>query len=1049
MPRLYKHAVVCIFLASGFAGLVYQTLWVRALSLSVGSTSVALSFVLSVFFGGLALGSYVAARFANRLERPLAVYAYTEIAIGLYAALVIHLLFAGPTLLAKVAAVPVVGGFFVYFFVAAALLPPTVAMGATLPLLVRLCVRSESRLGWGVSVLYGFNTLGAVVGAFASGFLLVPAFGVVGANYAAALVNVLVGLVALALGRSKTAADWAVRPRLDSPFAFSFTRGIALTRFQKGALLASAAVGFASIALEVVWSKYLGIFLGTNIFGLSLVLTVVLLGIAVGSLVLAPVVDRFERREPLFLMLLGGAIAALLGATRALNFAPVLANLIAYYVGGWISMLWVKACIAALILILPTSLLGALLPLAMRILGGRPKDAPEVVGVLYSLNTLGAILGAFAGGILITPHFGSSATIMIALAILALSGLVLALTWRAATLPRAAAALLFVCGLLVAARSPQVDFRHIIQSAYQQYTDENLTLAEAVRHFAEDAEEFEKIIEGESAVISLSYEKGEKDYLWLKTNGLRESYFDVDGAPALPKYEGLLAFLPYALEPDAKRAFVVGYGGGYTVDFLVNMGIPYVHVAEIEPAILKAADHVYRGKNPLLKKPNLQLEFEDARRLLAREREPYDIIISQPSHSWLSGVANLFTREFFELVKSRLASRGVFAQWLNLYNTDVETLRSLMRTFFAVFPHGAVFTDVHDSEMILIGSPAETRFSLVTLGTLALDPRVREDLAEIPFEDAFDIFPQFLITRQDALAAAGTAPINSDRNAYAEVRQSRLFYENQANQASEWLNQLYDGAFTGLVEAIDMPMSDFYARVIGALQKRSNNFFKFHKLFGRLENTLKNSPSDLLLLGNLSYRMERYSSAISYLERSLAAAPSAHALNALLGAYLAVNRFDDADRVFAAHPRFRDRVTDCYELDLRLARRSPAAGAVALKIHRDYERYRELCGVYLERLLGIFHFHEHRYRQALTHFESYYEEYPNDLDVIGKMISAYLITGERETAQTYMDLYPSVQEEETRRLEQVAEFYRAQGLGGDADSLAKKAESISGAKLKL
>jgi tetratricopeptide (TPR) repeat protein len=259
------------------------------------------------------------------------------------------------------------------------------------------------------------------------------------------------------------------------------------------------------------------------------------------------------------------------------------------------------------------------------------------------------------------------------------------------------------------------------------------------------------------------------------------------------------------------------------------------------------------------------------------------------------------------------------------------------------------------------------------------------------------------------------------------------------------LAKLYSGTFRGLLEGEGEAMADFLARTIRSLQKKSNNFYKFHALFNRLERLAKGTATDYLILGNLSYKMERYASAIQYFEKSFSLSPDAESMNSLLGAYVAVEKFDEAEKLFTQHRKLANRTSDCYDLSLRLARKSNSAVELAAKLEDDLERYQGVCGNYLERLLGDFHFQAGRFRKAIDFYEAYAETADSDIDVLGKRIAAHLIMGDRDSASQLMHEFADLQVEESDRLVKVASFYRERGLLKDADVLSARANRIAGA----
>ncbi len=767
-----------LFLLSGLTSLVYESLWIRTLSIALGSTTLSISLVIGLFFFGLAMGSFIGSRVVPRLSRPLVFYGVTEAFIGVYSFFLLFLLFKIPELLnfinsltTNLSWVSFIKPASVFFL----LTPPTLAMGLTFPLLVGLCTDAKQTVNQNVSFLYGLNTLGALIGAFATGFFLIPMLGLVGSNALMVLINL--AIAALIFFKLKSFEFERFR-FLD--FQSQTGSKQTLSFFKRFLLFTSTIIGVAAIGAEIVWNKYLTLFLGTNIFGVSLTLSIFLFGIATGSLILAHVKIP-QKPLNLLISLLSFAIVMTLLSTSFLNQAPLFAqSLIANF--GW-NPLFAKGSLAALILFPPTALFGALLPLTVHIMSHKNKsEAATISGLVYGWNTLGGIAGAMAVGLYLIPQLGSSSSLVVLCCLMGLTlvGLVLIGLQQDQFIVVGPLQIGIVCLALLF--SPSVNYQSLVRTAEFSYRNPKASKTEIADYLEKTQYDVRYWAEGKNAVVSLHYdvdEQGKMDpqRLILKSNGLSESFFDLSNPAVVPKYEALLAVVPYLYQKSPKKAFVVGYGGGYTTELLSNFSLEKIVVAEIEEKVLEASEYVYLGDNPLLLRPNIDVQIEDARFLLnVSPQNDFDIIASQPSHSWMSGVAHLFTQDFFRIVKSRLKEHGVFAQWLNLYNMDQTTLKSIIHTFFTEFPHGALFTQEGDDQLILLGSKKPLQLQYLKLQELTSDPYWQERLIHVPFDSEFDFLSNFSMDRSKAMALSAGALLNSDRNAFAEVRQSRLYY---------------------------------------------------------------------------------------------------------------------------------------------------------------------------------------------------------------------------------------------------------------------------------
>jgi spermidine synthase len=888
-------------------------------------------------------------------------------------------------------------------------------------------------LGKKIGLLYGVNTMGAVAGAFATGFILIPHVGVDFSNTIAGLMNL--GICASAWILSEPLA-----PLKEA--SLEEKEGKANPKMRMLPVLAFA-TGFCGLAAEVVWNKYLGIFLGSNIFGLSLVLSLFLLGIAVGSLLLSSFVEKVKEPFRLAQALLLACIVSIYLTTRLLNFAPVAANVTVYYFPK-LDFLSVKAFIAALVLFPSGLFLGALLPLLIRLRIQHSSRSAAVTGRLYAMNTIGSILGSCVSGLLLVPWLGSGATIRIALALLILASLAFTFMLKSQSSKRFLAfASVFALFLIALPVAGSVRFENIIKTAYFRDLKRNLTLQEVTKYFTKEQEEFLLVVEGKTGIISLSHDPQDgpsyKRYLRLKTNGLNESVYITDNLDVLPKYEALLGFLPLALVRNPEKAFVVGYGGGYTVDFLTSTDIDKVNVAELEEGILKAADYVYKGKNPIRSRRNLKLEIEDARFLLTtRSRGPFDIIVSQPSHSWLTGVANLFTKEFFVTVRDNLSSKGVFSQWLNLYNMNPEVLKSILGTFYTVFPHGFVFTNANDQEMIMIGSVNPVRFDLRKLAALNQDWRIRRKLSAIPITNPYDVLAQYTLSREEVLKLTKGAVTNTDRNAYAEVTQSRLFYKERNPFPSRFLLEAYSGDLSSLIQGKVEPY--VYQGLLQAMENTPDRAFKALPLLDRLRSA--QPKENTYEYAYQLYQMSRYATAEKELAKLKGHLDAASFHLALLN-YWAMDRKEDALKLWKKYPQFRSGRLQCFEPEIYRELGNTRAAAQAVKqVEANYQQALTLCGPYLNKALGQHYLAQGDAVSAVKYLETYYAVAPTDLAGYRALLNAYRAKNDPVNAEAFAAYLPQLELQEKQRLGSMADFFDRKHFTEDSKVLHRLSDAI-------
>lgn len=708
--------MTALLFASGTCALVYQIAWLREMRLVFGASTAASAAVLAVFMGGLGLGGMLLGRRADRHPRPLVLYAQLELLIALAAA-------ATPSLVWIVRQAYVglggsvtlgVGGATVVRLLLTALVLclPTVLMGGTLPAAARAVESDDDPRRRRLGLLYGANTLGAVTGAFLATFLLLEVLGTHQTLYAACLVNALVGIVARKRAREQTLRDGAApapaEPGEDAP---PTARWFVLS--------AAAIVGFAFLAMELVWYRMLGPLLGGSSFTFGLILAVALSGIGLGGAAYAlfgparrPTLAGFALTcvvEALCIAIpyaLGDRLAVLAIALRALaSFGFV------GLVAGW--------TVVTAIVVLPAAFVAGLqFPLLIGLLGSGAHRVGDDVGRAYGWNTLGAIAGSLAGGFGLLPLLSATGTWQLVAALLLVLGvaaLLLARDGRRAIVlaPAALAAM-----LLVVCTGPTAAWRHSPIGAGRVQLAR--TDANAQRGWA-NGRRAAIAWAADGAESSIAVERADGGVAVL-ANGKSDSSARGDAGTTV-----MVGMIGAMLHPAPTRALVVGLGTGTTAGWLgIVPGMERVDVVELEPAVLEAARASAAVNHEVLANPRVHVMLGDAREVLLASRERYDVIASEPSNPYRAGVASLFTVEAYRAAADRLAPGGIFLQWLQAYEVDAETVRTVYATLSAVFPHVETWT-TRQGDLVLAASLTPIPWDVTVL---------RERLAREPYRSA-------------------------------------------------------------------------------------------------------------------------------------------------------------------------------------------------------------------------------------------------------------------------------------------------------------------------
>ena len=743
---------------SGIASLTYQVTWVRLLGLSMGSTSASISTVLAAFFFGMAMGSYLTERITrNRIDNLLP-YIFLELLIGVTGLALLPILLHLDGLLAFI---PMLGTELSLKFITAITLLsiPTMCMGATFPVMASILIRHQEKVGLRISQLYSLNTAGAVLGASLTGFVFIPNWGLDGAIYIAFTLNMLIVAVTFIANKY-----WTLPAITSSPLSeLSETISPHSDRaYRLRALIVLAATGFVSIATQVGWTKYLAIFTGTTIYGFAAILTVFLSGITTGSWAIRTYLEKISAPQTWMafgLLLLGVSLIV----TRAgLSMLPP--------VYEWVNQLdtspfhqnLTKYTIVFALLFIPTFMFGALFPLNLKLYCGTLMGVRKRIGKAYSVNTVFSIFGAIFAGFWIIPSYGTDVLLTSMAIIILLLGLMFLHTLIRPVL-RYALLGSVISACLVALMAPRLSYQNLVASVGYKWDSDGQTGKKP---------NFLFLKEGKAGVISLvTYDN---KIAKLQNNGLNESMVNMHDPNKALLIETLLGLVPYMLHEKPESAFVVGFGGGITTRALTLTDLKSIRVVELEPAVVEADQHISPDGIPALKDPRVRLDFNDARNTLLVEKTRYDLIVAQPSHPWLAGAANVFTLQFWEIVKSRLNDKGIFGQWVNLFKMDATTLRSLLKTFFQVFPNGMSFANLGTGDLVLIGARQPLTFNYTQMSKILQQTKIKTTLGTHNIFTPADLLWYFALSRDEAIAAAGITPPNTDTNILSEVRLSAL-----------------------------------------------------------------------------------------------------------------------------------------------------------------------------------------------------------------------------------------------------------------------------------
>ena len=792
-----RAVVLACFWCSGMAGLVYQVVWARYLALFLGHTSYAVVAVLVAFMGGLAIGNAWIGRRADASLRPLRLYAGLEIGIGLYALafpVVYSLAHHGFVTLAR-HFVPGGGAALALKIVFSFLtiLPPAVLMGATLPVLTRFTTRSLGEVRQRVSALYAINSAGAVAGCLAADFWWIPAFGLPATVAIGAVLNLAVGVVTWWLGAQiPEVSAGETKPHRSDDFPVGDTVAATaspeeiLTRPElKLAVFGIALSGFVAMLYEVAWTRLLALALGSSTHAFSLMVATMITGITVG----AWLVGRWKTvRRPL-VVFAGAEIAlafTLLGSLFLYERLPLwfaqLAALLARRDEAYPVYALLQALICFAVMFAPTVCLGVTLPLVSRMATQELARTGRSVGMVFALNTLGAVLGAAVTGLWLLPALGLARTFALGIAVNLLIGLmILGRKLRGAGWKLAVVTPLVLGGLLWFAHG-QFDARwqHAFTSGLWRNHRGLTSFAEFRASSTNTVMKFYADGAGSTvAVTDVAGETATNAVRLLKVNGKADASTGSDMLTQL-----LSAHIPLLLRPEAGDVLVIGLGSGMTGGaVLCHPGVRRLDIVEISPEVAQAARFFSDYNGRVLDDPRTHLVVEDAKTFLKTTGQAYHAIISEPSNPWMAGVAGVFTREFFENCRQRLRPGGVMVQWLQLYESNDRVFDLVLNTFTSVFPHLSVWRGAN-GDLLLVGSPQPLTVDLPALVQAFKEPAVQADLKRLDIMRVPVLLSQELISAENAPFLAPAGPVHGDLHPRLEYLAERAFFVN--DRAEKW-----------------------------------------------------------------------------------------------------------------------------------------------------------------------------------------------------------------------------------------------------------------------
>jgi spermidine synthase len=732
--------LLLLFAGSGCAALIYEVVWFQLLQLVIGSSAVSLGVLLGTYMGGMCAGSVLLARVISRREHPLRIYGLIELGIGFFG---VAVLFVIPMLngiytaavgdgLPSILLRGLVAGI--------CLLPPTVLMGASLPAIGRWVESTPAGVSW-LGLFYGGNIAGAVFGCLFAGFYLLRVTDMRVATSVAAAINIAVAIASFAL---RSGAEY-------SPAEESEKK----VNRQKEAWPVYVAIGLSglcALGAEVVWTRLLALMLGATVYTFSIILAVFLIGLGIGSSGGSMWTRKLKRPK-----------LALAASQLALAFAVAWT---AYAVSGLIPSwpfnplavtnpwrLFRVDFMMSLMAILPPALLwGLSFPLALASVATKEQDSGAIVGEVYAANTVGAILGAVGFSIVLIPWVGTQGSQQALIALSVIAGLILFYKSGlkgSGYFAVAAATLVAVFLFATVSEVPWLAIAYGRRMSLQSDPGKPLYVGE-----------------GRNSSVVVSQLPGGQIYFHVSGK------VEASTEPYDMRLQRMLGHIPALIHEGPKSVLVVGFGAGVTAGtFVVHPEVRNITICEIEPLIPQASSQYFAKENhDVFHDPRTRMVYDDARHFVLTTKEKFDIITSDPIHPWVKGTATLYSKEYFELVKQHLNPGGVITQWVPLYESDFETVKSELATFFDVFPNGTIWgNDINGEgyDIVLLAQVEPTKIDIDALqARMSRDDHalVARSLAEVNFHSVPQLLGTYAGRASDLKGWLEGAQINRDLN---------------------------------------------------------------------------------------------------------------------------------------------------------------------------------------------------------------------------------------------------------------------------------------------
>ena len=871
------------------------------LTLVFGHTVFSVSVVLAAFMAGLGFGSYLFGHAIDKLSAnstdpsstPLLVYGWIEILIFVSGGL-LSLIFAN---FAEVYSLfhsflpesPALQNFLRVVFSFTLMLIPTTFMGATLPLISKYCVTDDKRIRKQVSLLYALNTLGAAFGCLITGFFLMGAFGVLQTVLMAATGNLIIGISALSIYKENGGIVKFSLPKIRLP-------KMGWSPEQKFWMGISFICGFTALAYEVLWTRLLVFSIASTVYSFSMMLTVFLLGIFMGSLLLIPFSSKIKNSHTILMVLQGGIGIYVIGSIYGIE-SILSPPWNAYNLGNPAMAFWNYFRDSAALMLVPTLLLGMCFPLLIQLIANKHENIGQATGQIYAANTMGAIFGSLFSGFLFLPNFGSQASLTLLATINLFIMVLLFRTSGYLTLTiRKAMTMVFVALILFINMSIPND---LFNSFFMRDSAGKRNINKLI-YFEEGLSDTVAVFKDEYGLLDPSAKR-------LITNGISMSASNMIAT----RYMKLFAHVPILLVDKPDDVLVVCFGTGQTTGAAgIHPRVKTVDSLELSSSVINAGKMFADQNHDVLSNPKVNFVIQDGRNHLLTTHKFYDVITSEPPPPRTAFTVNLYTKEYYELQKRKLKPGGISAQWIPLHSQGEEEVAMHFKTFQSVFPYTMGWLSVAN-EILIIGSDQPIKIDFNKLNERLQEPEIKKALKDIEIPDIFSFLSNIWLLNEQVIKLGEGYPLITDNHPaiefYLELgnvigipgQERYVFNRTRFDDVAKQITNLSEENRQKL--KIHYDAMDLYQRGVmysnrGQLLKamtlvEDDDLFRYHlqadrKQMQRLAQLIKEEPDNLKYMLNLAhsfYQIGNYEQSMRILQLVLEKNPNLSFANLYMG----------------------------------------------------------------------------------------------------------------------------------------------------------------------